>query len=162
MEDARASHQADQGQLQGAMDSLQTQSICLHRRQQHWAWQLAALLHWKLQGALQLRKILHSWATLTAASRLHQTTALHKNSTRSNGGASRTGSIAGVSEASGCRGVLSLAPKVSCTAEEEDGLPGLPPVPDGRTHHNRRVVGACFKGMLFLAEWCFLSWFVIC
>lgn len=160
-EKVQASHQADQGSLQAAMNSLQVQSRRLHRRHQHWGWQLAALLHWKRQGALQLRKLLHSWAMLTAASRPHRPTALHKHSIRSNIGASHKGSIASISEASGCLGAQSLAEQACCTAGAEDRLPGLHPMPHGCAHRDRRMLGACFTGAHMLAEWCCVSPFLV-
>ena len=162
MEKAQASHQADQGALQAAMDSLQVQCRQLHSRHQHWAWQLAVLQHWKRQGALQLRKLLHGWAMLTAASRPHRSTAPHKDLIRSNSRASHMGSITGVSEAPGCREAHSPATQICCTAGAEDRMPGLLPVADGGAQHDRQVLGACFKGIHMLAEPCLVSWFLSC
>lgn len=159
-EKVQASHQADQASLQAAMDSLQVQSRQLHRRHQHWAWQLAALLHWKRQGALQLRKLLHSWATLTAASRPDRPTTLHKESIRSKSEASHTGRIVSVSEAPGYLGAQSATEEACYTAGAEDGLPGLRPVPDGWAHHDRRVLGACFTGNTHACRVMLCSWSV--
>lgn len=146
MEKVQASHQADQGIMQAAVDSLQTQCEQLHSRHRHWAWQLAALLHWKRHGALQMRKLLHSWALLTAATRSHQSTALSRGSIRSTGGVFYTGHMDNISQALGCQRAHSLARRASCTAGAEDELPGLRPVPNGCAHHDRRALGACFTG----------------
>ena len=151
MEKVQASHQADQGALQAAVDSLQAQSRQLHSRRQHWAWQLAALLHWKRQGALRLRKLLHSWVMLTAASRSHRSPALSGNSVRSTCGVCETRQMDNSSEALGYQRSHSLAKQACRTSGAEAGLPGLRPMPDGCAY-DRRVLGACFTGTNVLAE----------
>lgn len=141
MERLQASHQAEQGALQAAMDSLQAQSRQLQTRHQEWAWQLAALLHWKRQGAMQLRKLLQSWAMLTAASRSRRAaaTASHRGMIRSSCEASckKHGD-----EVSG--GAQTLAEPSYCAAGAENRLEG--PMPDGWAHHDRRMLGGCFRG----------------
>lgn len=143
----QASHQADKGVLQAALDSLQAQSRQLHHQHKRWAWQLAALLHWKRQGARQVRKLLHSWARLTAASRSRRAaaaTASPRGMIRNSWEAARKGHKDDVSGAQICRKEHSLAEQSCCMAGADDQLEG--PMPDGWAHHDRRTPGGCFRG----------------
>lgn len=147
MERLQASHQADQGVLQAAMDSLQAQSRQPRSQHKRCAWQLAALWHWKRQGARQLRKLLHSWAMLTAASRSRRAaaTASLRDIIRNSCKASCKGHEADVSGAQRCQKEHSLVEQsYRCTAGAEEQLEG--PMPDGWAHHDRRMLGGCFRG----------------
>lgn len=142
----QASQHTKHGALQAAADSLQERSKLLHSQHQQWAWQLASLLHWKRQGALQLRRVLHSWARLSAASRSHLTPASRKHVARNCREAS---DIEGDSVVGACPGTYLTAnwdmEEARCQARLglEAGVDGICMVTD---HYDRRLLGACFRG----------------
>lgn len=146
MEKVQASQYTKQAALQAAIDSLQERSKLLHSRHQQWGWKLAFLMHWKRQGALQLRRVLHSWARLSAASRSHPEPASRKHFARNSCEASDT---EGDSVIEACPGTYLTADQdveeARCRARLglEDSVDGICVVTD---HHDRRLLGVCFRG----------------
>ena len=146
-------HQVEQGALQAAMESLQAKSRQLHSQHQHWAWQVAALLHWKRQGAQQSHRLLHSWAMLAAASRSQLSPAFDRGFIRNTCADSHTRHLDDVLEVQRRSVTPILADEDTKQAgfktggSAENQMRALCSVPDGWEHHDQRMLGACFRGM---------------
>ena len=149
MKEVQASHLAKQGALQAAIDSLQERANLLHRRHQQWASQLACLLHWKRQGAQQLRRVLHSWARLSARSESHLSLASQKHFPRGCCGASGTEGEDDPLAVGACQGAYLAVDQgeeeVPCQARL-GGEAGVHVLRLATDHHDRRLLGVCFRG----------------
>ena len=121
----------DNQDLNSRLVDLQATVDQMHRQHDLWAWRLAALLHWQRRGASQLRGIMQAWAAVAcAAAREHQ-----ENREQQSG--------SGMTTTAACYHDQTYR-NGSDVAER---LPEPQPhAMDGWSHHNRRLLGCCFRG----------------
>ena len=152
MQNITAAHQAEREGLQAHADTLQAQIWQLQGQHQQWAWQLAALLHWKRQGARRMRQVLQSWAVITAASQSLPFSSEKPGPANAAGAFERRLSSAVSQDHMShmtCVHDRAQVKKVDCRAvgEAESQMQRPQPMPDSWEHHNKRVLGTCFRGM---------------